>query len=409
MIEISLLRVFSVRENIQKYLKYVNTKTLSIQSIELLKDYKMYFEAHKIDIIDFGVFSTYFFIVLHPNLDEKSVLVYKEIINKVQIIPLEGLNCTEIITSFEQQELYNMLHDDLDKNIPAKELSQKLIVFCDKADSLKTTKEDLQDDMDLKKALVYTDRSKGLKWRLNCLNELFNGGLIKGDFGIVAGYVDMGKTGFLCSEISYMAQQLEGDQWIAWLNTEGNWEQILPRIYQATFECTYKDLTEKPEKAIEAYKERMKGNKNRIKVLNYQRKSIEDVENLIKESTPSLIVFDMLDALRGFERYMGKEGNSTARYEQLYQWAREISCLHCPVLAMSQLNGEGNNEPYPSITNLKGSRVDKQGAATFQLIIGGMEGNSTERYLSMPKNKVSSNKGWRQPVKFDPIRCRFKD
>lgn len=407
MIELNLLKALSIKNNYDKYLKLLNTKVLSIQSIEILKDYQRYFEVHKKDI-DFNEFREQFFLVYHPNLDDKRVIQYKDIISQLHNISMEGLSSNQLIMAFEQQELYEEIKDKLERNEEVDKIVAQLARFKDKHTSLASIQPQ-DEEMDLNKALLYTDRSNGLKWRLESLNELFNGGLIKGDFGIIAGYVDVGKTAFLCSEVSYMAEQLKNNQWIAWLNTEGNWQQILPRIYQAALDCTYKDLTKWSEDAILKYIKLMNGDKNRIKVLNFQRKSIKDVEDLIKTNPPSLIIFDLLDHINGFDRYMGKEGNATERYGALYQWARTIATEVCPVLGISQLNGDGNNEPYPSITNLRGSRVDKQAAATFQLIIGGMEGNSIERYLSMPKNKISTNKGWRTQVTFDPLKNRFTD
>ena len=725
MIELSLLKALSLRKNLESYVHLINPKTLSKESIELLKDYQAYFGARDpVQVqVDWSDFSSFFFIQRHPHLDDKSVEKWKQILDKVQKVSLTDTSCTEIITAFEQQEFYAALHQDLDRNLPVDEVLQKVQQLKDRVNEFKGSQDDLEGDMDLQVALETTDRSKGLQWRLKCLNELFQGGgLIKGDFGIIAGYVDCysedteiltsngwklfkdinldtkvaqydngqisfvspieyfnreyngdminfksslnridllvtpnhkmlrvtlegqfkqilakdlnpsslykwkvsglkegmadnlsdyerfliayqadgsgprkgctgtgghftsrlgftkerkisrmrnilnntglefkevihparpdytifyvksentlpktfnwvnlenissnyarqflnevrnwdassngdssfyyvstnkfnvdviqslavlagyttnlehrvdtrkehfsdtyrlnirlstdqvgersikkeiikysgrvycvkvpsgfvvvrrnnkvvvsgncGKTSFLASELTHMATQLTGDQWIAWLNTEGSWEQIIPRIYCAALDCTAADLRKFTDSAQKKYVDMMGGCKNRIRVLNFQRKSTKDVEDLIKRNPPSLIVFDLLDGLRGFEKYMGEGGNVTERYSQLYQWAREIATSYCPVLAISQLNGDGNNEPYPTITNLRGSRVDKQAAATFQLIIGSLEGNNTERYLSMPKNKISTNKGWRSQVSFNPTRCRFED
>jgi hypothetical protein len=123
---------------------------------------------------------------------------------------------------------------------------------------------------------------------------------------------------------------------------------------------------------------------------------------LIKSNPPKLLVIDLLDNVSGFNKE-----SEWSRYGKLYQWAREIATHYCPVLGVSQLNGDGENKEYPSMSRLRGSRVDKQGAATFQLHIGSLEGNNDIRYLSMPKNKINSNKSWRVQVKFDANRSRF--
>lgn len=399
----------SVKENLDQYVKLLNPKTLSLQTIEILKDYQKYFELYpNSNSVEFATFGELFFINLHPNMDDKKVIVYRDIFNKLTNLALDDKSCVQIITSFEQQEFYAQLHRDLDNNVPISQLSTKVQVFDEKMAVLSQEGPEVE-DMDLEASLKYTDRSKGLQWRLNCLNEHFEGGLIKGDFVVLAGYVDSGKTGFLCSELSRMAEQLEGDQWIAWLNTEGTWQQTIPRIYCATLNCTVKDLVKYPEKATLKYTEKMNGNKNRIQVLNYQRKGIKDVEKLCKVNPPSLIVMDLLDAFQGFERHMGSEGNSAERYGALYQWARVIATETCPVIAVSQLNRNGNDNPYPPMTELSGSGEKKQGAATAMIMLGSVQGNDTERYLSTPKNKMGGGKGFRCPVKFDPLRSRFSD
>lgn len=408
MIEISLLKALSNRSNLDKYVRLINPKTLSTQSVLLLKDYQAYFSSREVEDIDFGEFKAFFFLEQHSAFDDKSVDEYKDIIGRIESSQNEE-DIRAIITAFERQELYNTLHNDLDNNINPKELLEKVTSHIERHEQITKDEQALQEDMDLHSSLDFTDRSEGLKWRLKSLQDHFQGGLIQGDFGLIAGFTDSGKTSFLCSEVSYMAEQLEGDQWIAWLNTEGSWQQIIPRIYQAALNCTMSDLKKWPDKAVAKYEQLMKGNKNRIKVLNFQRKSTRDVEKLLKVNPPSLIVFDLLDHINGFNNLLGKEGNATERYGALYQWARTIATEACPVLAISQLNGDGNDQEYPSITNLRGSRVDKQSAATFQLIIGSREGDNNTRYLSMPKNKVSSNKSWRAVVSFDPIRSRFSD
>ena len=151
----------------------------------------------------------------------------------------------------------------------------------------------------------------------------------------------------------------------------------------------------------------MHGDKNRIQVLNFQRKSIKDVEVLCKKNPPSLIVFDLLDAIQGFDKYLGGEGNTVERYGALYQWSRIMATEVCPVIAISQLNRKGNDNCYPNMTELSGSGEKKQAAATCMIMIGSLEGDNAERYLSTPKNKISGDKSWRVKVKFDNLRSRF--
>lgn len=71
---------------------------------------------------------------------------------------------------------------------------------------------------DLETLLNETFRKKGLRWRLSTLNKML-GSLRAGDFGFIFARPETGKTTFLASETTYMAQQLsEEDGPILWFN-----------------------------------------------------------------------------------------------------------------------------------------------------------------------------------------------
>ncbi len=405
MIELSLLKALSIKVNYSKYRALLNDKTLSRHSLTLLKDYEVYFETFKLqEVIDFDTFCTFFFTTRHPFLDEKSIIEYKEILNSLAKLDLTEEIAT-ILESFNKQELYQELTDLLERNEDPQVVCSKIEQFTKDSKSLMKGTE--EDNMDLDKALEYVDRSNGLQWRLECLREHFGGGLIKGDFGIIAGYTDSGKSSFLSSELSYIAQQLVDDQYILWLNNEGDWKRILPRIYCAALNCDNSTLVRRKEEAKIRYKELMKGNTNRIVVMDIQGKHTKDIERIVESRPPALIVFDMLDHLRGFEKYMSNDGGSFERYSKLYHWALALSASTCPILATSQLNRNGSDDMYPAITELRGSGVDKQSAATFLLVIGMLTGEDSVRYLSTPKFKLGANKSWKCQVKFDPLKSRF--
>lgn len=404
-IEITLLQSLSIRENLVRYKHLVNPKTLSIQSITLLKDYEVYFELYpECQQLDWSDFNTFFFQNRHPYLDDSNRTEYKEVLRLIATTERHD-NIKNLITSFEQQELYSDLQRDLDKNHDIKDIQTKVHEFLIKKQSLNKA-DSSEQSMDLEEALGHVDRTEGLVWRNEALKQHFGGGLIRGDFGIVAGYTDSGKTSFLSSELSYMAQQLHDDQYILWLNNEGDWRRILPRIYSATLNCTQADLIQHKQQAAKQYTKKMHGNPNRIKIMDIQGQHIKDVERLLCQNPPSLLVFDMLDHLRGFEKFASSEG-SHERYGMLYQWAREMSSQYCPIIATSQLNREGSNCMYPDITNMKGSGVDKQAAAVYILMIGALNGDDSTRYLSTPKFKIGGNKSWKASVRFDSQRSRF--
>ena len=71
----------------------------------------------------------------------------------------------------------------------------------------------VESDLELLKNESFNTR--GLRWRLGCLNRSL-GSLRKGDFGFIFARPETGKTTFLASEISYFATQT--DRPILWFN-----------------------------------------------------------------------------------------------------------------------------------------------------------------------------------------------
>lgn len=401
MIELQLLKGLSIKDNYDSYRRSLNDKTLSMESLLILKDYEVYFELnpeHK--EIDFSLFVPWFFNARHPFLDEKAIQEYRLVLQRLAECEVNTNEINTLFVGFQKKELYEELKNDLHTNQDISIIKGKLEQF-----ETDNVKEDETENMDLKEALEATQRSNGYKWRLQPLQDYFKGGLILGDFILVAGYVGSGKTSFIASELSYMSQQLQGEQRAYWLSNEGDKKAIIPRLYCATLNCTAEDLTNKTEQAILAYTQRMNGDSNRIIVMNIQGWTAKDIEKLVKQKKPAILVVDLLDHINGFDKFVNKE-SSFEKYNRLYQWTRELATKHCPVIGVSQLNGDGEDNMFPNMSSLRGSRVDKQAAVTFQLNIGKKIGEDTTRYLSIVKEKL----GWGElkfKCHFDPQRSRY--
>jgi len=90
---------------------------------------------------------------------------------------------------------------------------------------------------------VIADRitSSGYEWRLDALNRSL-GPLRTGNFVIVAARVEVGKTTFLASEVSYLAQQLPKDRPVVWVNNEEESSVVFFRIVQAALGKESKEI-----------------------------------------------------------------------------------------------------------------------------------------------------------------------
>lgn len=251
----------------------------------------------------------------------------------------------------------------------------------------------------------------GLRWRLSCLNSSMRG-LRPGDFGIIAGRPDRGKTTFLASELPNFAPQLPADQNIVWLNNEGPGKRIIPRLYQSALDLKITELAQLANSGLaeDRYRD-IVGRLDRIRVIDIHGMTNGQVQMVLEDNNPGLVVYDMIDNIRGF----GDAARTDSRLEEMYKWARDVSVnMGLVGLATSQISNEGDNLMYPPMGALKDSKTGKQGACDFQLMIGSVSDDAFQnsRFISLPKNKLRRADGPGDPkceVVYDSVRGRYRD
>ena len=245
--------------------------------------------------------------------------------------------------------------------------------------------QDIQEDsaeavnMELNDLYKSQTGTPGLRWRLNWLNKSL-GSLRKGDFGFIFARPETGKTTFLASEITHMVQNTSGD--IIWFNNEEQGKKVAIRCYQALLNLTSKELFDNIEVNSEKYKELTGG---RIKIYDYEDSSNTGrIEQILKESNPSLIIFDQMDKIKGF-----KSDRHDLQLKQLYQWARELAKGYAPVIAVSQAGGTAEGKLWLTMDDVDSSKTAKQGEADWILGIGKEQDNTSHmRFLNISKNKL---------------------
>ena len=261
--------------------------------------------------------------------------------------------------------------------------------------------------------------SSGYEWRLDVLNRSL-GPLRTGNFIIVAARVEVGKTTFLASEVSYLAQQLPKDRPVVWVNNEEESSVVFFRIVQAALGKESKDIIADSKAAMDAYTTLMGGNKNKIRVTK-DMNNVRDLETLFREVNPGLIVFDQLDKVDGFNKPDDRED---LKLGKIYKWARELARSYGPVIAASQLSATAvdlKDPPFIGLDALRGSKTDKPGEADAVVTIGKYkEPKSPEeemiRTINVPKNKLpgggpkhmESERHGQFLVTIDPMRARYE-
>ena len=267
---------------------------------------------------------------------------------------------------------------------------------------------------------VIADRisSSGYEWRLDVLNRSL-GPLRTGNFIIVAARVEVGKTTFLASEVSYLAQQLPKDRPVVWVNNEEESSVVFFRIVQAAIGKESKTIIADSKTAMEEYTALMGGNKDKIRVTK-DMNHVRDLETLFREVNPGLIIFDQLDKVNGFK----SEEREDITLGKIYKWARELARTYGPVIAASQLSASAvdmKDPPFIGLDALRGSKTDKPGEADAVVTLGKYKEPKTPeeemiRTINVPKNKLpgggvkhmESHRHGQFLVTIDPIRARFE-
>lgn len=301
----------------------------------------------------------------------ESVKVLCKALKRARI--LRSLAQTSYEASEGKQEAYSSF----------KQLSQEL----EQLDSLPEDQTEEFDfvSQDLELLLQGTISKPGLRWRLNSLNRAL-GSLRKGNFGFIFARPETGKTTFLCSEGSYMAEQEECQGPIIHLNNEQVGEEVMLRYYQASAGCTLEQLYSNPGKYKQEFLKKTQG-----KILLYDRGQIHrrQVEKLCEIHKPSLVVYDQIDKILGFDNE-----REDLRLGSIYQWARELSKTYCPSIGVCQSDGSGEGAKWLTMANVANAKTSKQAEADWILGIGKIPDAGYERlrFFHLSKNKLMGDK-----------------
>ena len=235
---------------------------------------------------------------------------------------------------------------------------------------------------DLEELANDTIKKPGLRWRLSALNQML-GSLRKGDFGFIFARPETGKTTFLASETTFMAEQLADDAGpIIWFNNEEQGDKVKLRCYQASLGCNMTQLFANLTANRDAYMDKTRG---KHKILKEGIISRSMVEKVCKQYNPSLIIFDQIDKIHGFTN-----DREDLRLGQIYQWARELAKEYCPVIAVCQADGTGEGQKWLTMANVANAKTSKQAEADWIIGIGKIADSGYEnlRFLHASKNKL---------------------
>ncbi len=219
----------------------------------------------------------------------------------------------------------------------------------------------------------------GLRWRLGSMNRAL-GSLRKGNFGFFFGRPEIGKSAFILSEGTFMAQQTE--QPVVWFDNEEEMSGIQNRVLMATLGKTLPEIEADIDGAQAEYDRLVRGRLHLHSAGHMTRKYIEQRCAFYK---PSCIWINQLDKVQGFnaDRY-------DLQMKAVYQWARELAKEYGSVIGVCQAGGTAENKKYLNMNDVDSSHTAKQGEADWILGIGSSSdsGSPYIRYFSLIKNKL---------------------
>lgn len=412
MIDIILLRIIRHRKDFTILNPLIVPDALAPLTAELVKDFGRYFElfpSH--EAIDLTTFMTRF-PGWHKGITEERVREFGRVLQNAMPLPDEDQKAVvlqELSDANAALKIANIVNEYTEGELP--DLLGALTQQMDEYKRARNIKSVKFIDTPISELLADELSTEGVTWRLNCLNRSMRP-LKGGDFGIIAGRPDQGKTSFIASEISFMAPQLPEDKNVLWLNNEGKGSRIIPRVWQAALNYTVSEMRALLQNnLLEEEFLKIMGRFDKVRVVDIHGLNNSQVELIIESNNPGIIVYDMIDNIGGF----GDAARTDLKLEYMYQWGRERSVKYDAIgLATSQISADGDNMQFPSLSMLKDSKTGKQGACDFQLMIGSVNDPNmlTQRFIGLPKNKMQRDDGPKDPraeVFFDMRRSRYKD
>lgn len=404
--ELSIIKAFLTHETWEQYNTYITISDFP-EDLKLL--YRVLDSFHKINETKDNLVINDLANLLYSN-PVKDKEFYEEVLNNLASYEPNLSTIKTLLVSLKKTKLLREI------SIASYEVAEgkKEYEHIDKLLKALSVEEETQeegplvtDDLETLVNKVYL--SPGLRWRLDTLNKML-GSLRQGNFGYIQARPETGKTTFLASEVSFMAQQLKEDECVLFINNEEVHENVKIRIYQATFGATLEQLMSSMPEFNEAYKKQI-GSK--IKMSSASTFSRYDIERLCKLYKPKLIVVDQLPKITGF-----KADREDLLLGDIFQWARELAKQYGPVIGVCQADASGENQKWLGMNNAANSKTAISAEADWILGIGKIHDPGWEkiRFFHLAKNKLTGDpdtdptlRHGKKEVLISPMIARYED
>ncbi len=385
---LDLLLILSNKDNYNRYIKYISKHTVAKESWTIITDLKQYYKDNPtITDIDWESFSTWFRVVKHPMFNLEKQEIYETLFNNIKEYDGNEDVQEDIIKHYVTMEYGSKIADislkvaEGDTAVDLKNINDilsdytKEIGAVDEVETYRVSGSvgDLMDRL---------SHGGGLEWRLDALNKSC-GPLRKGDFLIVGARFEVGKTSFVASECTRMAEQLPEDRPLVWFNNEQEGDAVFSRIVTAALDVSYLDIRDDPITYSKKFEDLF--GKDRIIIIDKADLSVSEIEAYLKHYNPGLIVVDQLWKLHGLDELQGVK-----RLAALARTAREWAKQYGPLFAIHQADTSAEGQRWIEAYQLYESKTAMQGEADVILMLGKINepGYENTRFINVPKNKL---------------------
>jgi len=403
--DLHILKAFLSKKVYENYYQLLDKTMLAEQTKHILSEYRYYFAKSGEEYIDMEDFKCWFFHVRKHALTPENKRNYLELLNEIPLC--EGFVVSELVKYYQGQKSWQKMQDLINtEGFDVEKLRDILQEYEIVSRPYSKGKKDEEYAVNLSTVFDEVINPKGLNWRLHCLNDVAPH-LTKGDFVILVAYVDTGKTSFLASEVSCMAQAMDKDETVLWLTNEGRVDRILRRLCCATLERREQVIVKDLTRAQHIYEERM-GRPDKVKAINIAGYNLANIKSLFAQYNPSLVVVDQLKPIAH------PIANPVDKFEYICQYIRELSNEYCPVLGVAQASSnvrwtdsQGNQRAkiWLDLSDIYGSKIGVQGAAEIVIGIGRDDSKPNSRFVHVSKTK--RGKYLQEEVMFDQARSLY--
>lgn len=378
-VDLDILKFMSDRDNYYGYKDAIHKGLCTRESWTLVSDYGRYFEEYpNITEIDKD-FTLWFRVTGHPGWKPEEHKIYGTIISNVLAHPTPDQQV--FVDQMEHLRFESELRSQTEELSKGNASPEDVLTELTRVGERNVASADTISTYSLDDLAQHQRSDDGYYWRLEDLNQSI-GPIRIGDFVIVGKRPEVGGTSFICSEMSYMVEQLPKDSKAVMFNNEEAPDKVFTRMVSGALGVDYRTMMGAHKYYQQEY-ERWLGTKE-WDLAHDTSMSISSIRRALKEKEYSLIGINVLLKVSGTNK---KEDHD--KFQALGEEFRRIAQEHGPVLAVVQADPSAENMRYIPQDRIYKSKTALQGEADVLIMVGYDEdGPIDSRYIHVAKNKI---------------------